>query len=386
MLEKSFKKSPTTACLAIALAALVVPLSAPASADVSVSAPKTFGIVVDGQVGDWANVPGTTLTMIRPNATSERLENALTIKVAYDDAYIYVLATVVDDYDYNATDHDLSPALAVLWRIDAAARVDMGGGRGNVDIWHWELDCGAGVQSGFYLRSGNDPACNLDDEWASSPTKRKDDNQSNELYGVWAHSNMAAPGAAGAWIFEMKRSLRTGDTLNQDRQFNMSEAQGLSIAYWDADETVAGWTPEGHYTTCEDPATLDFSWINVTFAPLPLETELAATQAELAASEETLEATQADLAAARSELAATRLTLNATQAAQAAQATLQGSQQTKIDSAAASASTATMFGLLGVILGAAAIGLGFMMGRKKGPSPQAPPASPPKEGEKPKDW
>src|SRR3990172_899834 len=66
LLEKSFKKSPTTACLAIALAALVVPLSAPASADVSVSAPKTFGIVVDGQVGDWANVPRANPPQILP--------------------------------------------------------------------------------------------------------------------------------------------------------------------------------------------------------------------------------------------------------------------------------------------------------------------------------
>lgn len=259
----------SVAILWIALALAVAP-SEPAAADVSVSAGEFAGIVIDGLVGDWESITGTTLTMIRPLATAERIVNGLTLKLAYDDANIYVLAVVQDDFDYNATDHMQSGSVAVLWQIDQAATPDMGGGNGNVDLWHWELDCDAGVLSGYSLTSGNDPACNLDDEWASSITNRFDDTKANEVYGVWSHTNTSAPGASGAWIFEMRRSLKTMDTLNQDRQFTVGGTVGMSVAYWDPDETATGWTPSGHYATCKDPATLDFSWIDVTLVPLQL--------------------------------------------------------------------------------------------------------------------
>lgn len=253
----------------IALALAIAP-SGLAAADVGVDVGKFTGIVIDGLVGDWENVTGTTVTMIRPLATTERLVNGLTLKLAYDDANIYVLVLIQDDFDYNATDHEKSGSVAVLWQIDPAATPDMGGGNGNVDIWHWELDCSAGVLSGYSLTSGNDPACNLDDEWASSITDRFDDTQANELYGVWSHTDTSAPGAPGTWIFEMRRSLRTMDTLNQDRQFAAGGTYGLSIAYWDPDQSATGWEPSGHYATCKDPVTLDFSWIDVTLVPLQL--------------------------------------------------------------------------------------------------------------------
>jgi len=270
------RKSNTWMLAAALVTTLTLGLVAvpPTAADVSVNADKYAGIVIDGQTGDWAGIPGTTMTIIRPLATTERLTNALTVKLAYDDANVYVLVTVNDDFDYNATDHDFSAALAVLWQIDPAATPDMGGGLGNVDIWHWELDCGAGVLSGYNLTGGNDPDCNLDDEWSSSPTNRFDDSRANgganEVYGAWSHTNMSAAGAPGTWIFEMRRSLRTTDTLNQDRQFAVNGTVGMSVAYWDADETVAGWTPSGHYASCQDPTTLNFSWINVTLRPLQL--------------------------------------------------------------------------------------------------------------------
>ena len=243
-----------------------------ASAEVTVSAGKFNGIVIDGFADDWSAIPGTTLTLVRPLATTERLVNGLTLKVAYDDANIYVLTLIQDDFDYNATDHDFSAALAVLWQIDAAATPDMGGGLGNVDIWHWELDCGPGYLSGFNLLSGNDPDCNLDDEWSNSTTNRRDDTRANEVYGSWSHTNMAAPGSPGTWIFEMRRSLTTSDTLRHDRQFVVNQSVGMSIAYWDADETVLGWTPAGHYASCRDPTTLDFSWIQVTLTPVAVPT------------------------------------------------------------------------------------------------------------------
>lgn len=376
MKQNSGLKPATTACIAIALVAALAATALPASADVSVSAGYGHGIVVDGLIGDWQGIPGTTLTMIRPAAMSERMVDGLTVKLAYDDANLYMLVMVADDYDYNATDHDLSPALAVLWRIDAAATPDMGGGRGNVDVWHWELDCGAGALSGFNLLSGNDPDCNFDDEWSSSPTVRKDDNLTNELYGVWAHTNMAAAGSAGSWIFEMRRSLQTGDTLNQDRQFESGGSYGMAIAYWDADETVAGWTPAGHYATCMDPATLDFSWLNVTLAAPAFETQLAAAEAQIDLTSSQLAAAQAQLATAQVELAATHAALNATKAEQGAQLT---AQKAEINAASGAASTATMFGLLGVVLGAAAIGVAFLMGRRAGGGAKPSDAVPPKE-------
>jgi len=261
----------TVAVVWVALVLVVAP-SGPAAADVSVNAGKFSGIVIDGLVGDWAGITGTTLTLVRPLATAERIANGLTLKLAYDDANLYVLAMIQDDFDYNATDHFRSGSVAVLWQIDPAATPDMGGGNGNVDIWHWELDCNAGVLSGYNLNSGNDPACNFDDEWSSSVVNRFDDGQANELYGVWTHTNRSAPGATGTWIFEMRRSLRTMDTLNQDRQFTVGGTFGMAVAYWDPDESGTGWTASGHYATCKDPTTLDFSWIDVTLVPLQVPT------------------------------------------------------------------------------------------------------------------
>ena len=275
----------------IALLGGIAALAPPAAADVGASGEKFGGIVVDGLAGDWAGVPGTTLTIIRPLATTERMVDGLTLKVAYDDANIYVLLMINDDYDYNATNHDASAAIAVLWQIDPLATPDMGGGNGNVDVWHWELDCGPGVLSGYYLGSGNDPDCNLDDEWASGPTDRHDDNLTNELYGAWSHTNMTAAGSPGQWIFEMRRSLVTLDTFGQDRQFHVGETAGMAAAFWDPDESPAGWTPQSHFATCKDPATLDFSWVDVNLVPV---TEVA-TRAQL-------DALNASLAAANAEI------------------------------------------------------------------------------------
>src|SRR3970040_1677809 len=55
----------------------------PTAADVAVNADKYAGIVIDGLAGDWAGIPGTTMTIIRPLATTERLTNALTVNLGY---------------------------------------------------------------------------------------------------------------------------------------------------------------------------------------------------------------------------------------------------------------------------------------------------------------
>jgi hypothetical protein len=244
-------------------------LTVPAYADVEITAVQRTGITIDGLTGDWAGVPGTTITLVRPYAPDQMIEDGFEIKVAYDDSNIYVLAVVSDDFDYNATDHGNSAAIAVLIAIDDAATPDMGGGNGYVDIWHWELDVGPGVVTGFNLSSGNDPVGNLDDEYSLSVFDRHDDDDANEVYGAWSHTDMSAVGAEGQWIFEFKRSLTTSDTAKQDAQFEVGGTYKVAIAYWDADETgepgvLNGWTKAGHYSTCTDPETLDFSWVDLT--------------------------------------------------------------------------------------------------------------------------
>jgi len=240
----------------------------PVSADIKITAMKHTGITIDGLIGDWAGIPGTKITMVRPYATSDRIIDGLEVRTAYDDSNIYVLILVTDDYDYNITDNHKSAAIAVLFPIDEAATPDMGGGKGNVDIWHWELDVGPGVVTGFNLVSGNDPVGNLDDEYSFSITDRHDDDTANEVYGAWSHTNMSAVGAKGVWIFEFKRSLITSDALKQDVHFEIGKTFKMAVAYWDADEkgepgVKNGWTAAGHYSTCTDPDTLDFSWIDM---------------------------------------------------------------------------------------------------------------------------
>jgi hypothetical protein len=271
------------------LVLLAVFLAFPFIAQVSgleVNVEKHSGITIDGLIGDWSGIPGTKVTMIRPTATSQRLVDGLELRTAYDDSNIYILAIVTDDYDYNATDHHNSAAIAVLLRIDDAATPDMGGGRGYVDIWHWELDTGPGVMAGFNIDSGNDPVGNLDDEYSLSPTDRHDDDTANEVYGVWSHTDMSADGAAGKWIFEMKRALTTSDTLKQDAQLTVNQTYKLAIAYWDADETGEpgvnnGWTAAGHYSTCTDPDTLDFSWIDITLKKSAIETDVGTLETDV---------------------------------------------------------------------------------------------------------
>ncbi|MES0341590.1 MAG: P1 family peptidase, partial [Candidatus Humimicrobiaceae bacterium] len=116
-----------------------------------------------------------------------------------------------------------------------------------------------------------DPVGNLDDEYAFSIFDRHDDATANEIYGSWSHTDMSVAGAEGEWIFEMKRSLTTSDALKQDVQFTNGETIKMSVAYWDADELGEpglGWSESGHYATCRDPETLDFSWIDVEFEPV----------------------------------------------------------------------------------------------------------------------
>ena len=181
----------------------------------------------------------------------------VSLRVAVDDERVYVLVEVPDDFDYNPGDHHFSHALAVMLRIDDPAAPHMGTTEddqktslGKVDIWHWELDCGPGLMSGggTGTTGGNDPDCNLDDEWSTTPENREDDGSpdaENSLAGVWDHSvRDQGQDAAGTWIFEMSRLLQTADP--DDAQLIPGGSANLALAYWDADETPDGWTDAGH--------------------------------------------------------------------------------------------------------------------------------------------
>ena len=235
-------------------------------------------ITVDGDDSDWADIEGATFEMEQievPEGSDIEFDPVApkdaTLKVASDGTNIYVLVEVDDTFDYVADNHDLSAAMAVMFRIDDPAPAHMGAAEkdlevslGMVDIWHWELDCGPGqVSGGKGVTGGDDPACNLDDEFATTPEDREDDGggdvpnaqAENGLTGAWTHT-AAAPGGDGTWIFEMSRPLSTGDP--QDAQLASGATAYVAIAYWDPKESATGWSDAGHLQSAE------VGWIEVT--------------------------------------------------------------------------------------------------------------------------
>jgi hypothetical protein len=246
-------------------------------------------ITVDGGDADWAAIKGATIPLkqidiskLDPAQVADleidigklSATNA-TLKVATDGKNMYVLVEVEDGFDYNPDplQHNFSPALGVMFRIDSAAPPTMGvkvedleTSLGVVDIWHWELDCGAGQMSGGAgVAGGDDPKCNLDDEYAPNPEDRDDDGKGdvanasgeNSLAGVWKHTAAdQGAGAKGVWIFEMSRPLQTGDS--QDAQFASGATAYMALAYFDPSETPKGWTDAGHLQSA------DAGWIEVT--------------------------------------------------------------------------------------------------------------------------
>lgn len=225
----------------------------------SVEAPVA-AITVDGDASDWADVAGLDLTL-EPIEGKDVETHAASVKVAHDGEFLYVLFTVEDDFDYTEGDAHLSAAPSVMWAIDTGAGPHMGTDTedgegpslGVVDIWHWELECPAGVDMGGSVAGpgdgadpGNDSGCNFDDEWSTDPETREDDNTAdgeNSLLGVYHHSS-ETNGDAGTWTFEIRRPLQTGDS--QDAQFAPDDTALMALAYWDADNSVEGWDDPEH--------------------------------------------------------------------------------------------------------------------------------------------
>jgi hypothetical protein len=231
-------------------------------------------ITVDGDAADWADIAGIDLSLEGIQGVEVEVESKeATVRVAHDDEFVYVLFEVQDDHDWSAEDAHLSGSPAVMWAVVAEAGAHMGPddpegedeSLGMVDIWHWELECAAGEQTGGAVSDagdgdpGNDAGCNFDDEWATSPDEREDDNgdgAENSLLGVWSHSN-PTEGGEGTWVFEIKRPLDTGD--EQDAQFAVGSTALMALAYWDADQTPSGWEDDGHAQSSNQ------GWIEVTF-------------------------------------------------------------------------------------------------------------------------
>ncbi|MBI4339377.1 MAG: c-type cytochrome [Chloroflexi bacterium] len=249
------------------------PTSAIPSGPISVQAARA-AITVDGKDADWAAIPGTSVTLqqIKPIPGVKMGKQGpvvVTLKVAADSQKVYVLVEVPDDYDWVRGDPYLSAKMAVMFRIDNPAAAHMGTTEeeqkkslGMVDIWHWSLDCGPGeVAGGGGVKGGKDAKCALDDEWATTPQERKDDNTAqaeNSLAGVWEHTGRAqGAGAPGTWVFELSRPLNTGDP--QDAQLALGGKTYVALAYWDPDENSNGWTEAGHRQSATS-----HGWIEVT--------------------------------------------------------------------------------------------------------------------------
>ncbi len=239
----------------------------------TIEATSVDGIVIDGDASDWDGVAGLDVTL--EGITGESVEaHPATLKVAHDGENVLMLLQVEDDYDWNPDDAHLSAANAIQWAIEPDAAEHMGaedddreGSFGMVDIWHWELDCSAGRQSGGAVSDagegkdlGNDANCNFDDEWATNPTTREDDNgdtAENSLLGVWTHT-ASTIGEDGTWTFEMQRPMQTGDA--QDAQFSVGSTARLAVAYWDADNGPDGWDDDEHVQSANQ------GWIEVVFS------------------------------------------------------------------------------------------------------------------------
>jgi hypothetical protein len=262
---------------AVALAALVcaalVTSGAEAQAQRSITAPNGVSITLDGAMGDWSGISGIQVPLEPiPEELNEEGSAAdpltATLKIATTDTDIYVLVAVPDGYSYDPDNHHLSPALGVEWLVDPGAGPGMGtlepdftDSGGLVDIWHWELDCGPGEISGGNFPTGNDPTCNLDDEYATATDEREDDDFENSMTGSWDHTARAQGiGADGTFVFEIRRPLQNGDS--QDAQFTLGGFGAVALAYWDGDEGRAedgGWSDAGHIVSALD------GWIVVTF-------------------------------------------------------------------------------------------------------------------------
>ena len=193
------------------------PAASGGPAPIAITRGIAYPITVDGDVADWAAVEATTVNLeqirladLDPEQAAEIEFGAVapidvSLKVASDAENIYMLVEVPTAFVYDAEDHNLSPSLAVQFLVDEAAGTHMGAEEADLyaSTGHGRHR-GTGSSTARRARppvaraitGGDDPACNLDDEYATTPEKREDDGggdtpnaaAENSLTGVWTHT------------------------------------------------------------------------------------------------------------------------------------------------------------------------------------------------------
>lgn len=229
-------------------------------------------IKLDGKYADWADVEGVNITL-KPARDTGSGSKDMVFKSIHDASKIYFLIMVEDDYFFynmaTGISHRNAAALGVAFPIDEGANAQYMGGSdegsddelntttGEVDIMHWELDTLAGVETGGSKGTEDkkgDGIANLDDEYATTPWDRHDDNgaTSNNLWkGSWAHTGDGTNGSSGWWVFELSRDLVSTDV----HDFSLAEGDttDVAIAYWSPNETSENkWTDDGHFVNHGD--------------------------------------------------------------------------------------------------------------------------------------
>ena len=220
----------------------------------STTSPPTL----DGDLSDWANVTGIDIQLT--NITGSVYEPGnLTAKCLYDSTNFYLAMEVPGAYLYDATTDELCAAIGMMMKIGQEATfVNMGGcpdaanGCINgvpdtcnsylVDIGaHWQLPS---TQQGVVYTISDESAvhayCRTDDENIGG---------GNEWSGAWVHSNNSTTVEDGAYyVFELSRPLKTGSATT-DSQLAAGDTYEFGLAFWDPNQTVDGWSDNGHYVT-----------------------------------------------------------------------------------------------------------------------------------------
>jgi hypothetical protein len=124
------RTSRTSLVTAVAVAGLISGSASVATAQEPISIDAaSVPITIDGDASDWADVEGTTVSLVQldldllPPEQADEIEFGLVdpidvqLKVASDSDNIYLLVEVPTAYDFVADDHNLSPAIAVQAKV-----------------------------------------------------------------------------------------------------------------------------------------------------------------------------------------------------------------------------------------------------------------------------
>ncbi|KAI2513623.1 Ethylbenzene dehydrogenase [Fragilaria crotonensis] len=230
---------------------------------------------LDGNFSDWSSVEGIE-TDIYDISGTKYADGAVMYKCVYDASNIYFALMIPGPYRFNATNNQMCPSIATMFKVGTMATFyNMGGcpdaispdscsggipeqcDEYRVDIGaHWETS--TSEQGLLYAvnsttGTGEGAVTELGDEYAVSPYCRASDDgegAGNEWAGAWAHTDPSETGADGHYHFELSRLLKTKSSKTDKQVLTAGETYSFGIAYWDpfqSDEN--GWTDAGHFLT-----------------------------------------------------------------------------------------------------------------------------------------